>query len=112
MSQSQYMLATYQVEVADRAAFIQELIATEAAYREEQLVTDAPIIRMSSKEDPEYLLEIIEFKSAEALSSLMENANVQAHWGKLIGTWKDGDIAADRVPEAHIPWAILEPIRP
>lgn len=108
MSQPQVMLASYQVEVDQRQAFLDELIATEAAYREGKFVTERPIMRMVSKKDPELILEVIEFASAEAVSAVMTHERVQAHWGRLKSLWKDGDFAADRIPEAHEPWPLLD----
>ena len=110
MPKPQYMLASYQVDLDDQKAFLEELIATEQAYREEKLITDAPIIRMASKKNPEFILEIIEFVSAQAVADVMDNSNVQGHWGKLAGMWKKGDFAADEIPEAHVPWALMDAI--
>jgi hypothetical protein len=112
MPKSQYMLASYQVEIEDQTAFLDELVATEKAYRKEGLITDAPIIRMASKKNPEFILEIIEFADSQAVTVVMENANIQVHWVKLAGMWKKGDFAADKIPEAHIPWALMDAIYP
>ena len=108
----QFMLASYQVKVDEQKAFLEELIATEHAYREEGLITDLPIIRMASKKNPEFILEIIEFIDSQAVADVMNNANVQTHWVKLSGMWKKGDFAADEIPEAHIPWALMDAIHP
>jgi len=108
MSNSQVMLASYQVAVENRQAFLDELVATEAAYREANFVTDRPILRIASKENPEFIVEVIEFASAEALGQVMEHAGVQAHWGRLEAMWKDGNFAADRVPEMHAPWPLFD----
>lgn len=104
------MLASYQVEVAEQGAFFEELVATEQAYREEGLITDQPIIRMASKKNAEFILEIIEFVNAQAVADVMENDNVQQHWVKLAGMWKKGDFPADHIPEAHTPWALMDSI--
>ncbi|MCP4415607.1 MAG: hypothetical protein GY805_03230 [Chloroflexi bacterium] len=112
MSTRQYMLASYQVKLDDQKAFLEELIATEQAYREESLITNNPIIRMASKKNPEFILEIIEFIDSQAVADVMENANVQAHWVNLAGMWEKGDFAADEIPEAHIPWALMDAIHP
>ncbi len=110
MSNSQYMLASYQVPIDEQAFFLEELNATEQAYRDENLITAQPIIRMRSNKDPEFLLEIIEFVSTQAVADVMENAHVQKHWVKLAGMWKKGDFPAKQIPEANIPWALMEAI--
>ena len=108
MPKGQIMLASYQVEPERRPAFVDELIATEAAYRAANFVTERPIMRMVSQRDPEMILEVIEFVSAEAVQAVMEHEGVQAHWAKLKSMWKDGDFAADRIPEVHVPWPLLD----
>ncbi len=108
MPKKQYMLASYQVELDAQKAFLEELIATEQAYREEALITESPIIRMASKKNPEFILEIIEFVDSQAVAAVMNNANVQVHWVRLASMWKKGDFAADKIPEAHIPWALMD----
>ena len=110
MSKKQYMLASYLVELDEQQAFLDELVACEQAYRDENLITDAPIIRMSSKKNPEFILEIIEFVSAQAVADVMGNDHVQVHWVKLAGMWKKGDFPAADIPEAHIPWALMDAI--
>ncbi|MBV7331836.1 hypothetical protein KFU94_27130 [Chloroflexi bacterium TSY] len=108
MSKRQFMLASYQVDLDDQEAFLAELNATEKAYRDEELITDRPILRMASKKDPEFILEIIEFVDSQAVADVMDNANVQVHWVKLASMWKNGDFAANNIPEAHVPWALMD----
>lgn len=112
MTRKQYMLASYQVELDEQQSFFAELVACEQAYRDEALITDAPIIRMSSKKNPEFILEIIEFVSEQAVADVMENDHIQVHWVKLAGMWKKGDFPASNIPEAHIPWALMDAIHP
>ncbi|MEM7333111.1 MAG: hypothetical protein AAF490_13560 [Chloroflexota bacterium] len=110
MSNSQYMLASYQIDEHHKQKFLDELVATELAYRDEGLITTQPIIRMASKKNPEFIVEIIEFVSEQAVADVMENEHVQKHWVKLAGMWKKGDFPLEQIPEGTIPWALMDAI--
>ena len=112
MPKKQYMLASYQVKLEDQSDFLKELLATERAYREEGFITDKPIIRMRSKIDPEFILEIIEWVNCQAFQDVQENDRVMSHWGKLESLWKNGGFGLDKIPESKIPWVMMDVIEP
>ncbi len=108
MSNSQFMLASYQVPVEKQEAFLEELIATERAYREEALISDSPIFRMVSKIDPEFILEIIEWQSSQALAKAQNSNRVMGHWSRLKDMWKNGGFGAADIPETRVSWALMD----
>ena len=105
------MLACYQVEESEFDQFMGALRDTEDLYRKFGVVTSAPCIRLRSVENPEYIVELIEWLSPEHLQSVMENNEIMNMWGEIKALWKSGDFGMDKVPEAHVPWAVMRPIQ-
>ena len=106
----QFMLACYQVDEAHQGEFLAELEDTERSMRDENLITDTPVLRMRSKGNPEYLLEIIEWTDHSAYESVMDNARIQEHWTRLQSMWKSGGLGVCSLPEGDSPWALLDAI--
>ena len=55
----QFVTATYQVSVENQSEFLILLRKAETVMRAEALITPWPAIRMRSKKDPEFILEIL-----------------------------------------------------
>ena len=104
------MFACYEVEPDSRSSFIQLLNDTEAVYRSHSVITDLPIIRLESMKDPGFIVEIIEWKSQQALASVMENEEIQEKWSEIKAAWKDGDFPLSKIPESSSPWSVMRRI--
>ncbi len=110
-NQSIVMLASYQVEPERLGEFVEILKDTEALYRSHETITSAPIIRLRSIENPEFIVELIEWRSPKHLNEVMENDEIMAKWSLIKSQWKDGDFGFSSIPEASIPWALMKPIQ-
>lgn len=109
--QTAVMFACYQVASQDQSDFLQLLVETEAVYRKHATITETPILRLQSLEDPAFVVEIIEWKSQQALEGVMANEEIMAQWSAIKAAWKHGDMGFDQIPEAKIPWAVMRPFR-
>lgn len=107
---AQFTTATYRVAVEKQEEFLQLLKGAEETMRAEGLITERPVFRMRSLEDPELLLEIFEWVDSEAFGRAQENPRVLSWWGKFEATWKEGGFGLSRFPEADRPWAQFESI--
>jgi hypothetical protein len=104
------MIACYQIDEESRESFIQLLKSTEQVYRAHSVLNEQPILRLESIKDPGYIVEIIEWKSQEALEEVMENGEIQAKWAEIMSSWKRGDFPIGQIPEGSIPWAVMRKI--
>ena len=107
---TQYMIASYRVKPADQNKFLNELQSTETAYQKAGLLSDKSIIRMTSRVDPEFIIEIIEWIDSQAFAAAQENSDILGHWGRLEEIWLDGGFGFDHVPESKNPWATFNPL--
>jgi hypothetical protein len=105
------MLACYRVAAANFQSFLRLLNDTEDVYRAEDAITDAPVVRLQSIEDPTFVVELIEWRSPTALAAVQDNDAIQAKWSAIKEAWLDGDFPLSRVPEASVPWSVMRPIR-
>ena len=101
--------ATYRVAVKDQDAFLKLLKDAEQTMREVGLITNRPIIRMRSLEDPELLLEIFEWADSGAFERAQKDPRILEHWGQFEALWKSGGFGLKTFPEAERPWAQFEP---
>ena len=72
-AQSIMMLASYQIEKERAGEFVEVLKETEALYRSHEAITAAPIIRLQSIKNPEYMVELIEWRSPKHLKMVMDH---------------------------------------
>ena len=105
------MIACYQVRPETTGGFIDLLRATEQVYRDQSAITERPILRLQSRQEPGYIIEVIEWRNLGTISAIQDNEAIQAMWSRIKASWLRGDFPFQEVPEASVPWAILQVIR-
>ena len=101
----QFVTATYEVSLKNRAQFLALMKEAEAVMRAEGLITERPAYRMASKAKPELILEIFEWVDETAFERAQKNPKVLAMWGQFETVWKRGGFGVNELPEASVPWA-------
>ncbi|MCP4442170.1 MAG: hypothetical protein GY810_24950 [Aureispira sp.] len=101
----QFVFATYKVKETSQEAFIALLKECEEIMRGEKLITPNPIFRMSSRKNPQIILEIFEWVDDKAFSRAQNSPNVLAMWGKYESLWENGGFGINLIPEASESWA-------
>jgi hypothetical protein len=106
----QYTIAAYRVAVENQPAFIELLKGAEVTMRQQSLITDSPIFRMRSREDPTRILEIFQWSDPEAFERAQQNPEILKWWGQYEEIWAEGGFGLNQFPEAAQPWAQFETI--
>ena len=107
----QFVTATYQVPVEKQSEFIHLLREAETVMRAEGLITSWRAIRMRSKKDPEFILEILQWADNKAFQRAQNTPAVLKLWGQFEALWKEGGFGVARLPEVNDRFAQYDTIR-
>lgn len=90
--QGQFVMATYQVDIARQAEFHSLLEEAERVMRSENLITNLSVMRMRSKVNPKLILELFEWVDNKAFERGQASPKMQSVWGKFESVWKKADL--------------------
>jgi quinol monooxygenase YgiN len=102
---AQFVTATYRVKQNNLEAFILLMKEAEQVMRSEQLITSKPVLRMQSRINPEYVLEVFEWVDEEAFGRAQQTPKVLAIWGQYQNIWEAGGFGMNQIPESSESWA-------
>lgn len=105
-------MATYRVKPGCEAQFRAVLGEHRQRWQKLNLVTDRPWIWMRSYVDPKLIVEVFEWRSAEAVEAAHRNPEVLALWGRMEQLCEIVGVPLRELPEAAEQFPHFEAFEP
>lgn len=104
------VLAVYRVAEKVQAEFFQVVKDKREYFLKAGLMTARAPIFLRSSGNPEFLIDIFEWSSAEAIERAHSDPVVQRMWARMAELWIDGGLHLSQLPESDESFAGFEPV--
>ncbi len=104
------VLAVYRVAEKVQAEFFQVVKDKREYFLKAGLMTARVPIFLRSSGNPEFLIDIFEWASAEAIERAHSDPVVQRMWARMAELWIDGGLHLSQLPESDESFAGFEPV--
>ncbi len=110
MSSPILVLAVYRVAEKSQKEFLRVLCEKRAYFVRAKYVTSREPLLLRSGMNPEFLIDIFEWSSDDAIERAHSDPIVLRHWSAMESLWIDGGLGLSQLPESDEAFAGFQSI--
>ena len=104
------VLAVYRVAEKSQADFLRIVGEKREYFLKSGYTTPRAPIFLRSSSSPEFLIDIFEWASEQAIEKAHSDPVVLRYWSEMEGLWIDGGLGLSQLPESDEAFAGFEPV--